>query len=75
MTRTTLLELVDQTAREIDRSGIDVVPTELIDTIVDEGRRLGASPIALEVLADLDEPRPVRERAYGIVGVGIGRAA
>lgn len=58
------LELIDDAARAIDRVGITLVPSGLVDDVVRQGREAGASPIALGVLADPTERRVVRERAF-----------
>ena len=63
---------LDQLGRTIDVSGVDAADPGRLEAVVAYARQHGLRRIATDVLADVTAPRPVRERAFGIVAVAVG---
>jgi hypothetical protein len=62
---------VDALAWQIDRDGFKCVPTEAIDHVLVMARSTKSSPVLAGVLADVQAPSVVRERAFGLLAMQI----
>lgn len=58
-------------AHRIAHSGIDTLTDEELSALTRAGEVAGAHPTLLGVLSDRAEPRPARERAFGMISVQI----
>ena len=65
---------LDTIAITIDREGFDALDLAAIDTVLDLAAGTGASAVLAEVFADVAEPAPVRERAFGLLAMQITSA-
>lgn len=66
---------LDDIAITIDREGFEALAPHVIDGVLALAAAAEASPVLAEVLADDDEPAPVRERAFGLLARQISAAA
>jgi hypothetical protein len=66
---------LDELATWIDRYGFDATPPSAIGDVVQLAQRSCASPVLTGVLADPNEPAPVRERAFGLIARQVRRSS
>jgi hypothetical protein len=71
------MDILDRTlaglAADIDRFGLGAVEAE-VTALAERAKDAGIDTIAVTVLADRDEPRVVRERAFGLVAMQLAKA-
>jgi hypothetical protein len=66
---------LDELASWIDRYGFNATPPAAISNVVELAQRSAASPVLTGVLADINEPAAVRERAFGLLARQVRRRA
>lgn len=66
---------LDDIAIAIDRFGFDTLDNATIDHVLALSTAVHASPVLAEVFGDVDEPAPVRERAFGLLAMQINRGS
>lgn len=66
---------LDDIAIAIDRWGFESLDDATIDRVLALAAAAHASPVLAEVFGDVDEPAPVRERAFGLLAMQINRSS
>jgi len=65
------MNTLDNIAVTIDRQGFQALDHHTIDGVLSLAAAAHASPVLAEVFADVNEPAPVRERAFGLLAMQI----